>query len=124
MTLKTLIEDDVDDVFMNTTEFAEECSYVQGNLAEITCTGIPYKAEYEAVNSEGFTTKVVSKDWLIPADDLAAITPRAGDQIRRTVGTETHVYEVVPIDENTPAVERDDTGFLFRLHSKLIRVEA
>lgn len=123
MTLKSLIGSDVDNVFMNTDDFAETCGYVQGAAEAVSVTAIAYNVEYETQDSEGFKTTFQSKDWLIPADDLAGVIPRAGDRIRRTVAAETHVYEITPVDANRPAAARDDTEYLWRLHSKLIGVE-
>ena len=87
-TLKDVISSDVDEVFMQTDDFAESCGFIQGDAEEITVTGIAYSVEYETQDSEGFSTRFIATDWLIPADDLTGVTPRAGDQIRRTVGTE------------------------------------
>ena len=123
-TLKTIISSDIDDVFMQTNDFAESCSFVQGDAEPVTITAIPYSVEYETTDTEGFGTRFISKDWLIPVDDLTGITPKRGDHIRRTVGTETHVFELVPVDANRPAVTREDTDFMWRVHSKLVRIEA
>lgn len=122
-TLKTVISSDIDDVFMQTNDFAESCGYVQGDAEPVTVIAIPFAVEYETQDSDGFATRFISTDWLIPVDDLTGVTPRPGDRIRRTVGTETHVYEIMPVDSSRAAVALEDTGYMWRLHSKLIRKE-
>ncbi len=122
-TLKTIISSDIDDVFMQTNDFAESCSFVQGDAEAVTVIAIPFAVEYETQDQNGFATRFISTDWLIPVDDLTGVTPRAGDRIRRTVGTETHVYEIAPVDSSRPAVALEDTGYMWRLHSILIRKE-
>ena len=113
-TLAELIESDVDDVFFNTDEFAETCTYWQGK-ADISITAIPKMVEYEVVGDEGHLTKVTRTDWSIPAADLT-VTPRAGDRIERASGA---VYEVVPIDKR-PIAETDVSGHVIVVHTKQV----
>ncbi len=127
MTLKALIASDVDDVFMNIDEFAENVFYLNTAHPNIIVTGIAFSVVYTTETNEGLKEIVNSLDWLVPLDDfvstVSAFKPRSGDVIRRNVGSDVHVYEVFPIDDDIPAVELDDRNLMYRLHTKLVRIE-
>lgn len=120
VTLKQLITSDVSDVFLNTTEFAEAISYYQGAGAAISIPrALPHDVQYESQDEEGFTTSFTRTDWMIPVSALA-VTPRAGDRIERTVGTEMHTYELMPIDNARQVAALDESGNLWMVHSRRV----
>lgn len=121
MALKDLITSDTKDVFVNTDDFAEDCTYTQGPTANaIDITAIFHKVEYVVVDQEGFGTQATRTDCLIPLSDLGDVVPRTGDQIGRTVGTATHTYEVLPIDGRSAVASLDDSGNLWNVHTKRV----
>lgn len=124
MTLKTLIADDVADVFMDTDEMADSCTYLQGSKS-VSTTAIVSESVYETFDEQGFPLKVTRMDFLMPFADLnsAGVTPRSGDRIERTVNSYTHAYEVAAVDKRQP-VELDVTGNLWLIHTKRVSTNA
>ena len=122
MSLKDLIEWDVVDVFVNTDDFAEECTYQQGAETPIEIDGaIRSNVEYEVIDDEGFATKYTVTDWLIPAVYLVGTTPRSGDRIEVTRGSETQTFEICPPSSDMQATRLDVSGHLWTLHTKQVK---
>ena len=123
MTLRDLIAADVQQVLMNTEDFAEVVSYRQGTLPPFDIIAVMTMTDYEVADENlGFFTVVVLTDWQVrQADfDTAGVKPRAGDLIAKTLNGIECLYELVPIDKR-PAAEWSDTfGLLLLLHSKKV----
>jgi hypothetical protein len=120
MTFKEQLAADITDVFVNEDEFAEPIAYRQGVDAPITASGIAHNVVYELLDSNGYATKFNGVDWAIPAAQLT-VEPRPGDEIDRTVGSETWTYETLPIDGNSQVAALDPSRLLWTVHSKRIR---
>jgi hypothetical protein len=100
-------------------------AYCRG-LASIAITAVFGKTTAEQADQYGIVQRVTCVDFLIEAIDLdfeetGQITPISGDQIKRTVGSNTFVYEVMSPGDR-PAVEPSEPGVL-RIHTKLVDTE-
>lgn len=114
-TLKDLIASDIDDVFMNTDEFADSISFRSGNGLPISTTGIVNELEFDVWDDQGFPQKITRYRWLVPVADLPGIEPRSGDGITHNAD----YYEVAPVDKRQPAA-KDVTGNLWAIDCKRI----
>ena len=99
----------------------ESASYIVELLATIGRT------EFEQVDEFGIVHKLQSRDFLIRAADLdlgaGPVLPRAGDQVRETVGTSVFVYEVNAPGGQPPFRYSDPYRRVLRIHSKHIATE-
>ena len=118
-TLKEIIAADVGNVFMNTQEFAEPISYMQGMGPAIETTGIPEEIEFTTTDQEGFSTKFQFMSWLIPIADFGGTLPREGDTITRSVGAITQTYEVMPTG-GKPSNSIEISNNMYRIETKQV----
>ena len=88
------------------------------------------KTEFEQVDDvggAGLIHRVESRDFLVRAADLdlgdGPILPRAGDQVRETVGTAVFVYEVNAPGGQPPWRYSDPYRRVLRIHTKHIATE-
>ena len=88
------------------------------------------KTEFEQVDDvggAGLIHRVESRDFLVRAADLdlgdGPILPRAGDQVRETVGTSVFVYEVNAPGGQPPWRYSDPYRRVLRIHTKHIGTE-
>ena len=85
------------------------------------------KTEFEQADDAGLIHRVESRDFLVRAADLdlgdGPILPRAGDQVRETVGTALFVYEVNAPGGQPPWRYSDPYRRVLRIHTKHIGTE-
>jgi hypothetical protein len=85
------------------------------------------KTEFEQADEAGLIHRVESRDFLLRASDLdlgaGPILPRAGDQVRETVGLSVFVYEVNAPGGQPPWRYSDPYRRVLRIHSKHIATE-
>ena len=95
-------------------------------LSSIALTAVTGKTTAEQSDQYGVVQRVTCSDFFVEAADLnfleiGQITPQSGDQIKRTMGDKTHVYEVMSPGDR-PAVEPSEPG-VWRIHTKLVDTE-
>jgi hypothetical protein len=98
-------------------------TYTRGtDSASITATAT--MQQYDVVDAEGFSTSVVSRDYLVHAADLvlagSLIVPRAGDQIAETIAGVACTFEVMPLGEKREFDPLDSDGLLLLIHTKKV----
>lgn len=85
------------------------------------------KTEFEQADDAGLIHRVESRDFLVRTDDMdlgSGLTlPRAGDQVRETVGTQVFVYEVNAPGGQPPFRNSDPYRRVLRIHTKHIGTE-
>jgi hypothetical protein len=85
------------------------------------------KTEFEQADDAGLIHRVESRDFLVRTADLdlgaGPILPRAGDQVRETVGTAVFVYEVNAPGGQPPFRYSDPYRRVLRIHTKHIGTE-
>ena len=88
------------------------------------------KTEFEQADDAGLIHRVESRDFLVRTEDLdlgaGPILPRAGDQVRETVGvggTNVFVYEVNAPGGQPPFRYSDPYRRTLRIHTKYIGTE-
>ena len=85
------------------------------------------KTEFEQADDAGLIHRVESRDFLVRTGDLdlgaGPILPRAGDQVRETVGTSVFVYEVNAPGGQPPWRYSDPYRRVLRIHTKHIGTE-
>ncbi len=85
------------------------------------------RTEFEQADDAGLIHRVESRDFLIRAADLdlgsGPTLPRAGDQMRETVGTQVFVYEVNAPGGQPPFRYSDPYRRVLRIHTKHIGTE-
>ncbi len=85
------------------------------------------KTEFEQADDAGLIHRVESRDFLVRTDDMdlgSGLTlPRAGDQVRETVGTQVFVYEVNAPGGQPPFRYSDPYRRVLRIHTKHIGTE-
>ena len=85
------------------------------------------KTEFEQADDAGLIHRVESRDFLVRTGDLdlgaGPILPRAGDQVRETVGLSVFVYEVNAPGGQPPLRYSDPYRRVLRIHTKHIATE-
>ena len=85
------------------------------------------RTEFEQADDAGLIHRVESRDFLVRAADLdlgaGPILPRAGDQVRETVGAQVFVYEVNAPGGQPPFRYSDPYRRVLRIHTKHIGTE-
>ena len=85
------------------------------------------KTEFEQADDAGLIHRVESRDFLVRTEDLdlgaGPILPRAGDQVRETVGLSVFVYEVNAPGGQPPFRYSDPYRRVLRIHTKHIATE-
>ena len=89
------------------------------------------KTEFEQADDSGLIHRVESRDFLVRTEDMdlgaGLILPRAGDQVRETVGvggTNVFVYEVNAPGGQPPFRYSDPYRRALRIHTKYIGTES
>ncbi len=86
------------------------------------------RTEFEQADEAGLIHRVESRDFLVRTADLdlgaGPILPRAGDQVRETVGTSVFVYEVNAPGGQPPWRFSDPYRQVMRVHTKFVGTEA
>ena len=85
------------------------------------------KTEFEQADDAGLIHRVESRDFLVRAADMdlgsGPTLPRAGDQVRETIGTQVFVYEVNAPGGQPPLRYSDPYRRVLRIHTKHIGTE-
>ena len=85
------------------------------------------KTVFEQADANGLIQRLEARDFLIRAEDLVlagqTTLPRAGDQVRETQGSTTHVYEVMAPGGEPPFRYSDPFRRTLRVHTKHIATE-
>ncbi len=85
------------------------------------------RTEFEQADDAGLIHRTESRDFLIRTADLdlgpGPTLPRAGDQVRETVGTQVFVYEVNAPGGQPPFRYSDPYRRVLRIHTKHIGTE-
>lgn len=85
------------------------------------------RTEFEQADAHGLVQRIESRDFLARAADLdfgaGPILPRAGDQVRETVGTQVFVYEVNAPGGQPPWRYSDPYRRTLRIHTNHIGTE-
>lgn len=85
------------------------------------------KTEFEQADDAGLIHRTESRDFLVRTADLdlgaGPILPRAGDQVRETVGASVFVYEVNAPGGQPPFRYSDPYRRVLRIHTKHIGTE-
>ena len=85
------------------------------------------KTEFEQADDAGLIHRVESRDFLVRTTNLdlgsGPILPRAGDQVRETVGAQVFVYEVNAPGGQPPFRYSDPYRRVLRIHTKHIGTE-
>ena len=85
------------------------------------------KTEFEQADDAGLIHRVESRDFLVRTAELdlgaGPILPRAGDQVRETVGLSVFVYEVNAPGGQPPFRYSDPYRRVLRVHTKHIDTE-
>ena len=85
------------------------------------------RTEFEQADDAGLIHRVESRDFLVRTADLdlgaGPILPRAGDQVRETVGLSVVVYEVNAPGGQPPWRYSDPYRRVLRIHTKHIGTE-
>ena len=86
------------------------------------------KTEFEQADDAGLIHRVESRDFLVRTADMdlgSGLTlPRAGDQVRETVGAQVFVYEVNAPGGQPPFRYSDPYRRVLRIHTKHIGTES
>jgi len=102
-------------------QFGVDVVLTRGVLKTETFTARRNDKVHRAFGMEvGLEISVTMRDFILPAASLVidgvTIVPRTGDRI--TEGSE--VFEILPPDDNTPAVELQTGGYDYLAHTKRI----
>jgi hypothetical protein len=85
------------------------------------------KSVFETDDGRGATIVVERRDFIIPVADLTLggerVRPKAGDRIRETVEDVVHVYEVMGVGKEPPAVYGDQWQRTWRVHTAQVDTE-
>ena len=85
------------------------------------------KTDFEQADDSGLIHRVESRDFFVRTEDLdmgaGPISPRAGDEVRETVGTNVFVYEVNAPGGQPPFRYSDPYRRTLRIHTKHIGME-
>jgi hypothetical protein len=105
--------------------FGDSVSYYRSS-SSVVLTVTPSTRLYRIVDSEGLPTSVQSEDFQFLTTDLVIggveVAPQIGDRIKRTVGSQVRVYEVLPLGDK-PCYERRVSETLTIAHTKFVGVE-
>lgn len=119
MTLASLIESDVSDVFFNTNDFAVTVTYTRGGHT-ISISAIVEPSLYDNEQALG-VTRVETRGYLLKAEDLVFGTdtglPQYGDTI--TEGSRTYI---IPKSKDTVPYEyADENRYIVRVNTAFMR---
>lgn len=105
--------------------FGDSAGYYRAS-ASVVLTVTPSTRTYTVVDAEGFQTSVQTEDFQFRTADLViggvTVAPQVGDRIKRTVGSQVRVYEVLPLGDK-PCYERRVSETLTIVHTKFVGVE-
>lgn len=105
--------------------FGDSAGYHRGS-SSVVLTVTPSTRIYSISDAEGFQTSIQSEDFQFRTADLVIggveVAPQVGDRIKRTVGSQVRVYEVLPLGDK-PCYERRASETLTIVHTKFAGVE-
>ena len=96
--------------------FGDLVTLVRKSFAETTgVTAQVMQQMYVGEDDDGIGTTLISDDFVINMDDYkfadAVVTPRSGDQIKRTIDSTVYTYDVVSAPDGrccVPDVDREE----------------
>lgn len=108
------------------THASKTVTYVRG-IDSVSLSATVGTTEFEIETEDGADLeRWQSRDFLIAAADLVlagkTVLPEKGDQIKETVGTNTHVYEVMAPGDVPHFRYSDPHRVRLRIHTKQIEV--
>lgn len=93
-----------------------QITYYRGPLAQSVAATVD-RSEFQSTDSNGFTFRIETRDYLILSDELQGGAPEPGDRILE--GTNT--YQVMPPQTGIPAWRYSDINRkTFRVHTQLV----
>lgn len=118
------------------TKFMTQQVVYQRGAASVAVYATVGTTEFQVDDGAGVLIRFEARDYLIRAADLVLagvpLTPKRGDQIRETAGTQTFIYEVVSPGNGSGGAGggeepcwrwSDDYRQTLRIHTKLVAVE-
>ncbi len=93
----------------------------------VTVSATLGNTSYETSDVNGITVQTKMLDFIVATVDLvlaaAQVLPESGDEIRLVQGSDTLVFEVLPIGDTKHYRMSDPHGVMLRIHAKQIGVE-
>ena len=103
---------------------SHEVTYVRG-VQRLPLSATIGQTAFEIDELGGIRVEHSDRDYIVTAADLVidgrVVEPDRGDTIEESVGSETHVYEVMAPGSIQP-YKLDATGTLLRIHAKKVKV--
>ena len=108
------------------TNLTQLVSYQRG-VDSVELAATIGRTEFEQADEYGVLHRIEARDYIIRTADLLlageTVLPKAGDQIRETDGTITHVYEVMAPGGEPPWRYSDPYRVALRIHTKHVKTE-
>lgn len=121
-TFEDSLEADIENVFMNTNEFARTVTY-QRHADSIELAATMKSVSYQSKGPDGREITEHFRLYVFKASALvingSRIEPRNGDRIRETFDGITRIFEVVKRD-NQPAGQLLSCGYRFQVHAQQV----
>ncbi len=101
---------------------SRDIGYVTG-ATTLTVKASVGRTEFEVVSEGGVMERTESRDFLVATADLPA-APARGDQVRETVGSTVHLFEVMAPVQSMPAWRWADVErTAYRIHTRFVGTE-
>ncbi len=101
---------------------SRDIGYVTG-ATTLTVKASVGRTEFEVVSEGGVMERTESRDFLVATADLPA-APARGDQVRETVGTSVHLFEVMAPVQSMPTWRwADAQRTAYRIHTRFVGTE-
>ena len=122
-TFSGILETDLQQVFLNTDEFAVEVTIVRGTRRTAGVVALVASRTYEAISESGFATSISLTDFDLQASSYVIggqqVSPAKGDRIIDASG---YVHEVRAKDDSSPWYEPIGSGNdLIRVHTQRVK---
>lgn len=95
--------------------------------ASVTISATLGHTDYTAEDLDGITVQTKMLDFIVATADLilsaAQVLPEVGDEIRLVQGSDTLVFQVLPIGDAGHYRMSDPHGAMLRIHARQIAVE-
>ena len=104
---------------------SQSVTYRRGTDSVVVSASIG-STRFEQEDRDGLVVRSQVRDYLIDVADLVlsggAIEPEVGDLIEETVGSQTHVYQVLPLGGEPAWRYSDPYRKTYRIHTKRVDV--
>lgn len=107
------------------TNAGQSVTYTRRNVTPATLTATIGDTRAEHQDQSGVTLEIRHRDFLIHTADLEAASlypPKRGDQITVTVGSETQIFELLPLGTEGVFRVSDPGGKRVRIHAKQVDI--